>query len=122
MSATVELDHVSKSYSGTVALNDLSLSIAPGTIFGLLGPNGAGKTSAIRIMLGTLLPDPGTARMFGAPPAPAITRRVGYLPEERGLYRKMTVLENLTFIGQLAGLSASDARALGGKWTRRLQL
>jgi ABC-2 type transport system ATP-binding protein len=120
--ATLELDHVCKSYSGTVAVNDFSLSIAPGTIFGLLGPNGAGKTSAIRIMIGILLPDSGVVRIFGAPLARALTRRVGYLPEKRGRYRKMTVLENLTFIGELAGLSARDARARAGCWIKRLQL
>ncbi len=122
MDATLELDRVRKSYDGTVAVDDLSLSIAPGTIFGLLGPNGAGKTSAIRMMVGILLPDSGSVRVLGAPLTRAVRRRIGYLPEERGLYRRMTVKDNLVFFAELAGVSARDARARGLEWTKRLGL
>jgi len=122
MTATLQLEHASKSYDGTLAVNDVSFSVMPGTIFGLLGPNGAGKTSTIRMTIGILLPDDGTVRLFGAPLTRSSRRRIGYLPEERGLYRKMTVRDNLGFIGELAGLSSRDARERGFKWTRRLQL
>jgi ABC-2 type transport system ATP-binding protein len=122
MSASLELEHACKSYDGIFAVNDISLSVPPATIFGLLGPNGAGKTSTIRMMIGILVPDAGSVRVFGAPLTRGATRRIGYLPEERGLYRKMTVRENLTFIGELAGLSSRDARIRGERWTERLQL
>jgi len=122
MTASLELEHACKSYDGTIAVNDVSFSVAPGTIFGLLGPNGAGKTSTIRMMIGIMVPDAGTVRVLGAPPTRDVTRRIGYLPEERGLYRKMTVRENLTFVGELAGLSHRDAWSRGGKWTARLDL
>jgi ABC-2 type transport system ATP-binding protein len=122
MTATLQLEHASKSYDETIAVNDVSFSVMPGTIFGLLGPNGAGKTSTIRMTIGILLPDDGTVRLFGAPLTRSSRRRIGYLPEERGLYRKMTVRDNLGFIGELAGLSSRDARERGFKWTQRLQL
>jgi ABC-2 type transport system ATP-binding protein len=122
MTPNLELDRVRKSYDGIIAVDNLSLTIAPGTIYGLLGPNGAGKTSAIRMMIGILLPDSGAIRLFGAPLDRLATRRIGYLPEERGLYRKMTVADNLSFIGELAGLSARDARTRAREWSRRLEI
>src|SRR5579885_285652 len=122
MGATLEMDRVSKSFDGVCAVDELSFSIAPGTIFGLLGPNGAGKSSAIRMMIGILAPDSGSVRAFGVPISRSITRRIGYLPEERGLYRTMTVSENLAFIGELAGVSVRDARGRGLEWSRRLGL
>src|SRR2546423_12415273 len=103
---TVELKNVRKAYDKFVAVDDLSFNIAPGTMFGLLGPNGAGKTSTIRMMIGITMPDSGEIRMFGAPFLRDALKRVGYLPEERGLYPKMQVLEQLVFIGQLHNLSA----------------
>src|SRR5215469_13274402 len=105
MVPTLELDRVRKAYSGTVAVDNLSFSIPRGTIFGLLGPNGAGKTSTIRMMIGILAPDSGVVRIFGSPLTRTSMNRVGYLPEERGLYRKMTVNENLGFLGALARLT-----------------
>jgi ABC-2 type transport system ATP-binding protein len=120
MSAGVELVGVRKSFDGIVAVDDLSLAIPPGAIFGLLGPNGAGKTTAIRMLIGILLPDAGEVRIFGAPVSRDVTRRIGYLPEERGLYRRMTVEDNLVFVGRLAGLAARDARVRALKWARRM--
>jgi|SRR5581483_874239 len=122
MSAGVELVGVRKSFDGVVAVDDLSLTIPTGAIFGLLGPNGAGKTTAIRMLIGILLPDSGEVRIFGAPVRRDVTRRIGYLPEERGLYRRMTVEDNLVFIGRLAGLAARDARARALKWARRMEI
>lgn len=118
----VELDQARKSFDGVVAVNDLTLSIPRGQIFGLLGPNGAGKTSAIRMMIGITRPDRGEVRLFGAPLTREALGRVGYLPEERGLYRRMTVRENLTFLGQLAGLRGAEARDRGRVWMDRLEL
>jgi ABC-2 type transport system ATP-binding protein len=117
---TVELERVRKSYDDFVAVDDLSFSISPGQIFGLLGPNGAGKTSSIRMMIGIIMPDAGAVRLFGEPFERRHLHRVGYLPEERGLYRKITVRENLALLGQLAGLTSRDAIARTRRWAERL--
>src|SRR5437870_2343231 len=99
MQPRVELIDVRKSYDGFIAVDDLTFSIFAGQIFGLLGPNGAGKTSTIRMMIGINAADSGTVRIFGAPLKRSSMHRVGYLPEERGLYRRMTVRQNLSFLG-----------------------
>jgi ABC-2 type transport system ATP-binding protein len=117
---TVELLHVRKSYDGFVAVDDLSFQLEKGQVFGLLGPNGAGKTSTIRMMIGIIDPDIGEVRLFGNPLSRANLHRVGYLPEERGLYRRMTVLQNLVFLGQLASLSIATATERAQAWTVRL--
>ncbi len=119
---TVELIRVRKSYGGFTAVDDLSFEIPPARIFGLLGPNGAGKTSTIRMMIGITAPDSGSVRIFGAPLRRRALRRVGYLPEERGLYRRMTVGDNLVFLGRLAGLSVATARERIDAWARRLEI
>ena len=118
---TVELQQVRKSYDKFVAVNDLSLNIEQGSIFGLLGPNGAGKTSTIRMMIGITVPDSGQVRMFGEPFTRAHLKRVGYLPETSGLYKKMKVSEQLILFGQLRGLSAAsaDGQDVAGCWARR---
>jgi len=118
---TVELRGVRKSYGGYAAVDGLSFEIPPAHIFGLLGPNGAGKTSTIRMMIGIIAPDSGCVRIFGGPIRRRALSRVGYLPEERGLYRRMTVGDNLVFLGRLAGLSAAAARERIDAWTRRLE-
>jgi len=119
---TVELRGVRKSYGGYAAVDGLSFEIPPAHIFGLLGPNGAGKTSTIRMMIGIIAPDSGCVRIFGGPIRRRALSRVGYLPEERGLYRRMTVGDNLIFLGRLAGLSATAARERIDAWTRRLEI
>jgi ABC-2 type transport system ATP-binding protein len=119
---TVELVCLQKAYGEFVAVNGLSLSIRPGEIYGLLGPNGAGKTSTIRMMIGITYPDSGTVRMFGEPFRREHLKRVGYLPEERGLYRKMKLLEHLVFFGELKGIGAAEARRRGVQWCERLGL
>jgi ABC-2 type transport system ATP-binding protein len=118
----VDLDRISKSYSSKVAVPELSLRIEPGTMFGLLGPNGAGKTSTIRMMVGMTLPDSGTVRLFDEPFRRAHLRRVGYLPEERGLYKRMKVIDQLIFMGQLHGLDASTARTRARQWCERMEI
>ena len=119
---TVELSSVRKCYDEFVAVSDLSLSIRPGGIHGLLGPNGAGKTSTIRMIMGIIIPDSGRISVFGQALARSHMDQFGYLPEERGLYRKMKVLEHLVFLGQLKGLSHREATDRARRWCERLEL
>jgi ABC-2 type transport system ATP-binding protein len=118
----VELNQISKRYDTKVAVDALSLQIEAGKMFGLLGPNGAGKTSTIRMMIGITLPDSGTVTMFGQPFSRKNLIRVGYLPEERGLYKKMKVIDQLVFLGQLHGLDAAQANSRARQWCERLQI
>jgi len=118
----VELAGVTKAYESKVAVRDLSLSIEAGQMFGLLGPNGAGKTSSIRMMMGITMPDSGTVKLFEKPFDRSSLERVGYLPEERGLYKKMKVQEQLVFFGQLHGLTATDAQKRATEWAKRLEI
>src|SRR5215467_2776816 len=119
---TIELNKVRKSYDHFVAVDDLTFSIREGAVFGLLGPNGAGKTSTIRMMIGITAPDSGEIRMFGKPFDRASLQRVGYLPEERGLYKKMKVIEQLVFLGQLHGMTAAAARTQAVAWCEKLEI
>src|SRR5579863_5173154 len=118
----VQLDAVTKAYENKVAVKDLSLSIEAGQMFGLLGPNGAGKTSSIRMMMGITMPDSGQVSLFGKPFERQSLERVGYLPEERGLYKKMKVIEQLVFFGELHGLVAAEARKRATDWAKRLDI
>ena len=118
----VELNQISKTYDTKVAVDALSLQIEAGKMFGLLGPNGAGKTSTIRMMIGITMPDSGTVTLFGQPFSRKNLTRVGYLPEERGLYKKMKVIDQLVFLGQLHGLDASQANSRARQWCERLQI
>jgi ABC-2 type transport system ATP-binding protein len=118
----VELHNIRKVYDTKVAVEGLSLTIEPGTMFGLLGPNGSGKTSSIRMMIGMTVPDSGSVRLFDQPFSRTLLNRVGYLPEERGLYKKMKVLDQLTFLGQLHGLSEASSRRRSRDWCERLQI
>ena len=102
-------EHVSKYYAGHRALDDVSLAIPRGSVYGLLGPNGAGKTTLIRIINRITAPDSGRVLFDGRPIAPEDIRRIGYLPEERGLYKKMKVGEQAVFFARLKGLSRHDA-------------
>ena len=118
----VELAGVTKAYENKVAVNHLSLSIDAGQMFGLLGPNGVGKTSSIRMMMGITIPDSGTVSLFDKPFDRKSLERVGYLPEERGLYKKMKVIEQLVFFGRLHGLTAEDARKRSIAWAERMEI
>jgi ABC-2 type transport system ATP-binding protein len=118
----VELAGVTKAYENKIAVNNLSLSIDAGQMFGLLGPNGAGKTSSIRMMMGITIPDTGTVSLFGKPFDRQSLERVGYLPEERGLYKKMKVIEQLVFFGQLHGLTAEEANKRAVSWANRMEI
>ncbi|HMD76154.1 MAG TPA: ATP-binding cassette domain-containing protein [Terracidiphilus sp.] len=118
----VELAGVTKAYQSKVAVSNLSLSIEAGQMFGLLGPNGAGKTSSIRMMMGITMPDSGRISLFGKSFERKSLERVGYLPEERGLYKKMKVLEQLVFFGQLHGLTAHEAEKRARAWAGRMEI
>jgi len=122
MELTLELDAVRKTYGDYTAVDGVSMQVPPGTIFGLLGPNGAGKTTTIRMIMDILAPDEGEVRFFGHRRTRDDLHRVGYLPEERGLYRKMKVLEQLVFLGRLRGLSKSDAQSRAEKWLEKLEI
>jgi len=110
MGPVVRLDAVVKSFGGRPAVRGVSLDVEPGTIFGFLGPNGAGKTTSLRMALGIIEPDQGSALLFGAKPAPETLDRVGFLPEERGLYRKMRAEDVIVYFARLKGMKAAAAR------------
>jgi ABC-2 type transport system ATP-binding protein len=107
---TLVLNHVYKSFGSTQAVVDLSFAVKAGEIFALLGPNGAGKTTTIRMVLDILRPDKGTIELLGYTINQDIKDRIGYLPEERGLYKNLTVLDCLSYIGRLKGMTTNDAR------------
>ncbi len=115
----VSVRGVSKDFDSKRAVDDLSFDVPAGSIFGLLGPNGAGKTTMIRMILKILLPDTGTVRILGRELDEDGKKRVGYLPEERGLYKGMRVGEHLAFLGALRGLSLGDARVRAQRWLAR---
>ena len=118
----VELEAVTKAYESKVAVNELSLKVEAGQMFGLLGPNGAGKTSSIRMMMGITIPDSGRILLFDKPFERKALERVGYLPEERGLYKKMKVVEQLVFFGRLHGLEPGEARKRAKAWAERMEI
>jgi ABC-2 type transport system ATP-binding protein len=119
----LRLQNVIKRFAGHTAVQDLSMEVPGGGIFGLLGPNGAGKTTTIRMIMNVITPDAGRIELFGGQPASrSLTSRVGFLPEERGLYKKMRVLDHLVFFGEIKGLTPRIARARGRDWLERLGL
>jgi ABC-2 type transport system ATP-binding protein len=109
----VELHDVSKRFAHVVAVNNLSLVVPKGVVYGILGPNGAGKTTTIRMLVGILRPDTGTIRVLGNDSPSAIKARLGYLPEEKGLYKKMRVLELVAYFGRLKGMTRAAAYQQG---------
>jgi ABC-2 type transport system ATP-binding protein len=122
MDSAVSLRALTKSFGKHRAVDDISLEVPPGIIFGLIGPNGAGKTTTIRMILDILRPDSGEVRVLGLPPGGGARDRIGYLPEERGLYRKTKVLEMLEFQGAIRGAKPAAARREAADWLERLGL
>jgi len=118
----IELAGVTKRYDTKVAVNNLSLSLESGQILGLLGPNGAGKTSSIRMMMGITIPDSGIVNLFNKPFTRSSLDRIGYLPEERGLYKQMGVLDQIIFFGQMHGLTSNEARLRAFFWAERMDI
>jgi ABC-2 type transport system ATP-binding protein len=121
-SAMLEVRNVSKSFFRKIALDDVSITVNSGEIYGLLGPNGAGKTTLIRIINRIIEPDSGHVRFKGDIMTQQHLAHIGYLPEERGLYRTMTVENHALFLGQLRGLSKADARAKFEFWLERFEI
>ncbi len=118
----VRISGVVKEFGDFRAVDGLDLTVPAGSIYGLLGPNGSGKTTTIRMIMGILGPDRGEVALFGGPPDRSRRRRVGYLPEERGLYKRMKVLEHLVFLARLRGVDGRHARASARGWLERLGL
>ncbi len=121
MNAAVVLSDVRKRFGRTEAVRGLDLAIPSGSLCGVLGPNGAGKSTTIRMLMSIIYPDSGTVRVLGSD-AIAMKDRIGYLPEERGLYRKMRVVEYLRYIASLKGLSRHDGRVRALAWLERIEL
>jgi len=119
---TLALKRVSKKFDEFVAVDELSLEVRAGRIFGLIGPNGAGKTTTIRMIVNILVPDTGSIELFGERMSERLQDRMGYLPEERGLYKKMRVGEQLRYFGELKGLTAREAETRLDRWLERLKL
>ena len=118
----LQITDLSKQYGKQAALSGVSLEIPHGSIFGLLGPNGAGKTTLIRILNQIISPDAGEVRLEGVPLSPMHITQIGYMPEERGLYKNMTVREQLLYLGQLKGLSRQRAEEQLDFWLNRLEI
>lgn len=121
-SPSVVLDHITKRFGEFTAVNDLSIAVHAGRIFGLLGPNGAGKTTTIRMIVNITAPDSGRIELFGQQITPALQDRIGYLPEERGLYKKMKVGDQLRFFAELKSVTAREADRRVDRWLERLKL
>ena len=119
---TLVLEHVTKSFGDFTAVSDLSLQVRPGRVFGLIGPNGAGKTTTIRMIVNITAPDSGSIQLFGQHMNTALQDRIGYLPEERGLYKRMKVGEQLRFFAELKSLNPAEADQRIDEWLKRLEL
>src|SRR6476660_6702297 len=119
---TVKLDRVSKSFGEFTAVRELSLDVRAGRVFGLLGPNGAGKTTTIRMIVNITAPDTGHIKIFGQTITPELQDRIGYLPEERGLYKKMKVGEQLKFFAELKNVKGKEAERRVDQWLMKLNL
>ena len=118
----ISLEKVSKSFDSVIAVSAISLKVRPGAILGLLGPNGAGKTTTIRMVMSILVPDEGSIRVLGEPVTDGTRDKIGYLPEERGLYPRMKVLEIIIFLAALHGLTEIEAGRRAKEWLDRLGL
>ncbi len=112
---TVEVNHIVKSYADKIVVNDLSFSVPQNEIFGLIGPNGAGKTTTIRMMMDIIKPDSGEITIFGEKLTEASKNKLGYLPEERGLYSKLTVMDSIIYLASLKGMNRHSAREEANK-------
>lgn len=118
----IAVEGVTKRYNSLTAVDDLSLEVRQGAIFGLLGPNGAGKTTTLRMIMRILIPDEGSIQVLGQPVSERTQDLIGYLPEERGLYPRMKVRQSLVFLGALKGLTESEADRRARRWLERFEL
>jgi ABC-2 type transport system ATP-binding protein len=122
MTPAIELENISKVFGRFPAVDSLSFTVPRGVVFGLLGPNGAGKTTTIRMIMNITAPDSGEIRVLGSPMTREIQNRIGYLPEERGLYRKMKVVDHLLFLAAIKEVRREDARRRIADWADKLDL
>ena len=122
MNQLLSATNISKSYGNFKALNDVSIEVEKGSIHGLLGPNGAGKTSFIRIINQIVMPDSGDIQFDGTKLNPNHIKDIGYLPEERGLYKSMKVGDQIMYLAQLKGLNKSDAKKRLKYWFEKLEI
>ena len=124
MTHALQLQGVSKRFVGHLAVDRLSLDVPRGSVYGILGPNGAGKSTTLRMVMNIIARDSGSILVLGADPAAnrEVLRRVGYLPEERGLYKKMTVIDVIVFFAALRGMPEAKARDEGMRWLERMGL
>ena len=122
MENAIELSHVSKAFGRFQAVDDLSLHVPRGSMFGLLGPNGAGKTTTIRMIMAITAPDSGSIQILGRPMDRKTQNQIGYLPEERGLYRKMKVIDHLYFLAAIKEVSRDTARKRIDGWLEKMEL
>jgi ABC-2 type transport system ATP-binding protein len=118
----IELQDVRKSFGPVRAVDALTIRVPQGAVYGFLGPNGAGKTTTLRMIMDIIRPDSGAIRMFGEPASSSVRSRVGYMPEERGLYRKMTVTAVLRYFGSLRGMTAEQLGRQAQAWLERIDL
>ena len=118
----IRIRDLTKRYGDLVAVDQLSFEVQPGEIFGLLGPNGAGKTTTIRMVLDIIKPDAGSIEVLGAPPSVQVMERIGYMPEERGLYPDLKLLDCLTYVAELKGMPGARARKRALELLRRVEL
>jgi len=118
----LEIKNISKSFNGFKAVDDVSFEVNTGRVYGILGPNGAGKTTTIRMIMNILMPDSGTILLFDQEMKDALKSKIGYLPEERGLYPKMKVRELMIFMGELHGLNTSDAKSKTDFWLEKMEI
>lgn len=119
---TLRVDNVTKRFGDFTAVEDLSFKVRSGRVFGFLGPNGAGKTTTIRMIVGITAPDQGTIELFGQKMSSSLQDRIGYLPEERGLYKKMRIADQLRYFAALKGMAAGDAEKRMDFWLDRMGL
>jgi ABC-2 type transport system ATP-binding protein len=119
---TIIVDRVTKTFGEFTAVHELSLNVRSGRIYGLLGPNGAGKTTTIRMIVNITAPDSGKIEVFGRQITRELQDRIGYLPEERGLYKKMKIGEQLKFFAELKNVKGKDADTRVDHWLARLKL
>ncbi len=119
----IDIQGITKRFAGHTAVKQLSLSVPRGSVYGLLGPNGAGKTTTIRMIMNIIVPDEGRISLFGTPSTGRdLSQRIGYLPEERGLYRKMKVLDLVVFLAEVKGVPRGEAKRQAKLWLERLGL
>ncbi len=120
--SVLDIKNISKSYSDFKAVDNISFNVNAGRIYGMLGPNGAGKTTTIRMIMNIIIPDSGNITLFGKSMDDKMKNRIGYLPEERGLYQKITILDMLVFLGELQSMKKTDAKEKSRYWLNKLEI